>query len=346
MATVAHRIDELRRLIESHNYKYYVEANPEISDLEFDKLLQELQDLERKHPELITPDSPTQRVGGQPIEGFETIRHCLPMRSIDNTYNETDLREFDARVRRWLKGEQPEYVVDHKIDGVAVSLTWEDGVFTLAATRGDGERGDNITHNARTIQGIPLHLRSDRHKSPHVLEVRGEVFMTNKELSRLNEIQEKRGERLFANPRNAAAGTLKLLDPRQAAERRLRFMAHGVGWLEGLDVSTHLEFLDRIRAFAIPTVPHSQALDSVDAVLAYCNEQFQERHALESETDGMVVKVNDLAQRERLGATSKAPRWIIAYKVELWQASTRINDIFVQVGKTGTLTPVADLETV
>ncbi len=344
MSANGRRAEELRRLIDYHNYKYHVEAKPEISDREYDALYKELEKLEAANPELITADSPTQRVGGQPIEGFVTVRHRLPMLSIDNTYNADELREFDRRVRKLLGGEPVTYVVELKIDGVAISLTYEDGLLTVGATRGDGERGDDVTHNLRTIRDIPLRLQAE--PPPAVFEVRGEVYMTNTELSRLNKLQAEHGGRLFANTRNAAAGTLKLLDPRLSAKRQLRFFAHSEGQLEGLRVKTHQEFLDLVRAYGIAVVPHSAPLDSIDAALAYCKDQLEARHAFDYETDGMVVKVNDFAQRDKLGATSKAPRWVIAYKVELWQASTRIKDIHVQVGKTGTLTPVADLETV
>src|SRR5207302_11221865 len=219
-------IEQLRKEIEYHNHKYYVEAAPEISDREFDRLMQRLQEWEKEHPELVTPDSPTQRVGGQPLTGFRQVQHRVPMLSIDNTYKEADLREFDARTRRWLKGEQPEYVVEQKIDGVSVTLLYEKGRFTLGATRGDGTRGDDITQNLRTVRDIPLRLRTDHHRAPEVLEVRGEVYLTTTELSRLNKLQTERVGRLFANTRNAAAGSLKLLDPRLCGQRRLRFFAH------------------------------------------------------------------------------------------------------------------------
>jgi DNA ligase (NAD+) len=346
MPSIAERIDELRRVIDYHNFKYYVEAQPEISDLQYDRLYAELRQLEDEHPELITPDSPTQRVPEKPSEGFVAVRHRRPMLSIDNTYNAQELGEFDRRVGKLLGGEKVEYVVEQKIDGVAVALTYEDGRFTLGATRGDGERGDDITTNLRTVRDVPLRLRSERQAIPALLEVRGEVYLTNRELARLNKAQAERGERLFANPRNAAAGSLKLLDARITAERGLRFFAHSEGAIEGVHAATHVAFFELMRDLGIPAVPHSGALESIDAVLAYCEEQIEARHALDYETDGMVVKVNDLAQRERLGATSKAPRWVIAYKVELWQAVTRIKDIRVQVGRTGMLTPVADLETV
>jgi DNA ligase (NAD+) len=343
---VQSRIEKLRTQIEHHNYKYYIEDHPEISDLEFDRLMKELQDLEKLHPELITPDSPTQRIGEQPIEGFRQFVHAVPMLSIENTYNEEEVREFDARVQRLLQGKIPLYVVEHKIDGVSASLLYENGRFTLGLTRGDGVRGDDITHNLRTVRDIPLRLMDSEEKVPEVLEVRGEVYMTNTELSRLNKLQSERSERIFANCRNAAAGSLKLLDPRQSSRRVLRFFAHSEGRLGGLHLSTHFEFLGWVRKFGIPVVPHSAVLNTIGDVLNYCEETLEARSALDYETDGLVIKVNSISHRDLLGATSKSPRWVIAYKVELWQSSTQILDIKVQVGKTGTLTPVADLKTV
>lgn len=339
-------IEELRRVIEYHNYKYYVENNPEISDLEFDRLMERLKKLEEQYPEFQSPDSPTQKVGGQPIEGFQHVRHDPPMLSVDNTYSEMELREFDARVRKMLHPERPEYMVEHKIDGVSVSVIYEDGRLVLGATRGDGETGDDITHNIRTVRGLPLRLRSDKHQPPARLEVRGEVYMTNADLARVNELQKKRGERTFANPRNAAAGSLKLLDPRICAERRLRFFAHSEGATDDLPMHRHSDFLQYLRELGLPVVPHAGPFDRIDKVVQWCNAEMERRHELEYETDGFVVKVNDFRQRDKLGATSKAPRWAIAYKIELWQASTRIKNIFVQVGKTGVLTPVAELEPV
>ncbi len=344
--SVEKKIEELRKKIEYHNYKYYIEDNPEISDLEFDKTMRELKDLERQHPELITHDSPTQRVGEQPIEGFRQVLHRVPMLSIENTYNEDEVREFDVRIRRLLENDDPQYVVEHKIDGVSASLLYEKGRFTQGLTRGDGTRGDDITHNLRTVRDIPLRLFAPAEKVPEVLEIRGEIYMTNTELSRLNKLQSERGERIFANCRNAAAGSLKLLDPRQCAQRNLRFFAHSEGQRSGLSMSTHLEFLDLIRGFGIPVVPHSQVLNSIEDVLAYCKENLEARSMLNYETDGQVIKIDSLSQRDALGSTSKSPRWVIAFKVELWQSSTQINDIHVQVGKTGILTPVAELQTV
>ncbi len=340
------RIEALRNRIEYHNYKYFIEANPEISDLEFDRLMRELQDLESQNPELVTPDSPTQRIGGQPIEGFRQVSHRIPMLSIENTYSEAEVREFDARIRRLLQGENPLYIVEHKIDGVSASLLFEDGIFTLGLTRGDGSRGDDITHNLRTVRDIPLRMLCRKEKAPPALEIRGEIYMTNSELSRLNKLQAERGERIFANCRNAAAGSLKLLDPRQCGQRNLRYYAHSEGYLSGLSLSAHDEFLGLIRQLGIPVVPHSGVLNTIEDALAYCKETLEARGALDYETDGLVIKVNSIPQREKLGSTSKSPRWVIAYKVELWQSSTQVQDIHVQVGKTGTLTPVAELQTV
>jgi DNA ligase (NAD+) len=340
------RLEELHRLLDYHNRKYYVDAQPEISDREFDRLLDELRDLERQHPEWVTPDSPTQRVGGAPLQEFASVRHRVPMLSIENTYNPGELREFDGRVRKLLSGQPFSYIVEQKIDGVSLSLVYEHGLLVRAATRGDGQVGDDITANVRTIKAIPLRLADPRQPPPAVLEVRGEVYMTNTELGRLNQLNQARGERLLMNPRNATAGTLKLLDPKLCAERRLLFFAHGEGDLGELPLESHLEFLDLVKRAGIPVVPHSPALTDIAAVLDYCEAEFEKRNDLDYETDGMVVKVNEYAPRQTLGATSKAPRWVIAYKVEIWQGSTTIRDITVQVGKTGVLTPVAELEPV
>lgn len=343
--SIQDRIEELRRLIEVHNQRYYIEAAPEISDLEFDRLMLELRELERRHPELVSPSSPTQRVGGGPIDGFRSVLHPVPMLSIENTYSEGEVREFDGRIRRLLEGETPRYIVEQKIDGVSASLRYDHGLFSLGLTRGDGVRGDDITHNLRTVRDIPLRLGGPG-PVPPVLEVRGEVYMTHSELSRLNRLQAEAGERVFANCRNATAGSLKLLDPRQSSRRNLRFFAHSEGCLEGLEPSSHAAFLDMVRGCGIPVVPHSRVYDSIDGVLAWCANALEEREGLDYETDGMVIKIDSFAQRERLGATSRSPRWLIALKVELWQAETRVLDIRVQVGKTGTLTPVAELQTV
>jgi DNA ligase (NAD+) len=338
---VEREIARLRAEIHRHNRLYYVEAAPEISDREFDQLLKRLEELEAAHPELITPDSPTQRVGGEPLEGFKSVTHAVPMLSIDNTYNYDELREWDARVRKGLSADEPvRYVVELKVDGVAVSLRYEDGTFTLGATRGDGERGDDITANLRTVREIPLVLEGD---PPSLLEVRGEVFMTNKELVRLNELRRAADETPFANPRNATAGSLKLLDPKLCGQRRLRFVSHGLGESKGVESRSYYELVQKMKGWGIPVSPHTQVFDSIDGVIEYAHAWESRRNTLDFQTDGLVVKVDDLNQRRRLGARSKSPRWVIAFKYEAEQAVTKIVGITVQVGKTGKLTPVADL---
>jgi DNA ligase (NAD+) len=338
------RASELRHLIDHHNYLYYVEAKTEISDKEFDKLYDELKKLETDNPELITPESPTQRVGGEPIGSFVTVRHREPMLSIDNTYNAEEVREFDRRVKRLLSGEPVEYVVELKIDGVAISLTYENGRFAVGATRGDGERGDDVTHNLKTVMGLPLRLRGDH--PPALFEARGEVYMNREDLVRLNREREKEGLEPFANPRNFTAGSLKLLDPRLCAKRRLRLFAYAQGAMEGLEVKTHLEVLDLLRKFGFPVNPHIESFNSIDKVIEYCNSWAERRHDLPYNTDGLVIKVNDLNQRRLLGTTSKAPRWVAAYKFAAEQALTKIRTIEVNVGRTGVLTPFAELEPV
>jgi DNA ligase (NAD+) len=344
MPSVQERAQELRRLINHHNYLYYVEARPEISDRDFDQLLNELKKIEAEHPELVTPDSPTRRVGGQPIEGFATVRHRAPMLSIDNTYSAEELREFDRRVRKLLGGAAVSYVVELKIDGVAVSLSYEDGLFTVGATRGDGEMGDDVTHNLRTIGSVPLQLRTN--SPPKLFEARGEVYLERAELARINRERTNKGLEVFANPRNLAAGTLKMLDPRVAAQRRLRLFTYALGVCEGVEVKTHREALDRMRGYGFPVNPHIETFDSIDEVIAYCDSWAGRRSELAYDTDGMVIKVNDFAQQRRLGSTSKAPRWVVAYKFAAEQALTKLLKIELQVGKLGTLTPVGHLEPV
>jgi DNA ligase (NAD+) len=347
MATAAHRIDELRRLINHHNYLYYVDARPEISDREFDALLEELKGLEAAHPDLVTPDSPTQRVGGQPIQGFATVAHRFPMLSIDNTYNPDELREFDRRVRKLVPDEAVTYVVELKIDGVAISLTYEQGRFTVGATRGDGERGDDVTHNLRTIHELPLRLRTDKSlAAPDLLEARGEVYMTREELVRINRERKARNLEPFANPRNSAAGALKMLDPRLAAKRHLRLFTYGLETPNQVVIRSHQQALDLLRRYGFPVNSNIAAFDSIDAVVEYCLSWADRRNDLPYETDGMVIKVDDYEQRRRLGSTSKAPRWMVAYKFAAEQALTKLLSIDLQVGKSGMLTPVANLEPV
>lgn len=344
MPSSAQRAQELQKLLHHHNYLYYVEAKPEISDREFDRLLEELKELEAKHPELQTPDSPTLRVGGQPIDGFKQVRHREPMLSIDNTYSPTEVREFDKRVRKALGGESVTYVVELKIDGVAISLTYEKGLFTLGATRGDGDKGDEVTHNLKTVRDLPLRLQTK--DPPVLLEVRGEVYMTREDLVRVNQDRKAKGLDLYANPRNLTAGSLKLLDPKLCAERRLRLFAYGLGAVEGLRFKSHQQALKQFKEFGFPLNPHTQAFDTIDGVLDCCAGWEKKLGDLPYETDGIVIKVDDLDQRRRLGMTSKAPRWVVAYKFEQEQAITKLLDIVVDVGKNGVLTPVAHLETV
>ena len=338
---VVNEIKALREEISRHNRLYYEEAAPEISDREYDRLMARLMELEAEHPELLTPDSPSQRVGGAPLAEFQSVVHAVPMLSIDNTYNFDEVREWDARVRRGLNpGEPVTYVVELKVDGVAVSLRYEEGRFVLGATRGDGERGDDITANLRTVREIPLVLHG---RPPALLEVRGEVFMTNPELARLNELRRAEGEKPFENPRNSTAGSLKLLDPRICAQRRLRFISHGLGEAQGLHETSYEKIIRKMKEWGIPVSPLTRTYDSIDQVIEHARDWEHRRNTLNFQTDGLVIKVDDLGQRERLGSRSKSPRWTIAFKYEAEQAITKITHISVQVGKTGKLTPVADL---
>jgi DNA ligase (NAD+) len=340
MATsVKAEIEKLRDELRRHNRLYFVDAKPEITDLEYDRLMARLVKLEAEHPEFDAPDSPSKQVGGTPVEGFETVEHKVPMLSIDNVYEEPALDEFDARIRKLVNGEPIEYAVEYKIDGVAIAVTYENGVLTRAVTRGDGNRGDEITNNARTIRGLPLRLRTK--KPPAVLEVRGEAYISNSDFARLVAERTGKGHEAFANPRNTAAGGLKLLDPKLAAERKLRFFAHGTGIVEGVEFKTHREFLQSIRDWDIPSTPNVQFCAGIEKAREAANEMAKEVHTLDFEVDGIVLKVNDFAQRARMGRTSKAPRWLVAYKWEKYEATTLVEDIDVHVGKTGTLTPFA-----
>jgi DNA ligase (NAD+) len=337
-------IQRLRDEIRYHDRKYYVEAQPEISDRDYDRLLQQLKALETQHPGLITPDSPTQRIGDQPIAGLTQVPHRVPMLSIENTYNTAELREFAARTSRLLPGERIEWVVELKIDGAAVALVYEDGILVRALTRGNGVLGDDITHNIRTIGDVPLRLSGP--DVPRVLEVRGEVYTTNSDLVALNERQRAAGLPPYANPRNLAAGAMRMLDPRICATRRLRVFCHGVGYCEGLRADNHMDFLSEIGRYGLPPTPHVECFASFEAAVEHCEQLVERLHELDFEVDGLVLKVNNFAQRARLGTTSKSPRWVVAYKWEKWEATTRLRAINVQVGKTGAITPVAELEPV
>lgn len=343
-AVTKKEIEKLRRELERHNRLYYVDATPEISDLEFDKLLKKLEALEVKHPAYDSPDSPTKKVGGAPIDGFTTVPHRLPMLSIDNVYDADELREFDKRTRKALEGMTFHYTLEYKIDGVALAVIYEDGHLVQGLTRGDGRQGDDVTHNVRTIGGIPLRL--DGKKVPKLLEIRGEAYIGNADFAHLRAAQEERGEEPFKNPRNACAGSLKLLDPKLCAARKLRFIAHGIGAAEGGDFKTHRDYLKQVQQFGMPITPGVQAFKDIDAALEHCEVMVENLHAVDFEVDGIVVKIDEFSIREELGSTSKSPRWLIAYKWERYEGITRVKDVTVQVGKTGTLTPVAEFEPV
>ncbi len=335
---------ELAEALRRHDRLYYVEARPEISDQAYDALMAELLALEEAHPELVAPDSPSQRVGGEPTGDFPTVAHAVPMRSIDNTYNEEELRKFDERVAKGLDGEPYRYVVELKLDGVAMSLRYENGVLVRAATRGDGQRGDDVTPNVRTIHAVPLRLADE---APPALEVRGEVFMRQDEFERVNRERREREEEEFRNPRNTTAGTLKQKDPAAVARRRLEFYAYEMVVDAGGDPPLrHAHTLERLQALGVPVNPHYRVCGDIGAVLDACHEWQARRTTLDYEIDGLVVKVDDRRQREDLGFTSKAPRWAIAYKFPAEVAQTRLKEIRVQVGKTGTITPVAVMEPV
>jgi len=345
---VKKRVEKLREEIRHHDYRYYVLNQPEISDKEYDDLLKKLKQLERQYPELITTDSPTQRVGEQPLEGFKTVKHRVAMLSLDNTYSPEEIKEWDKRVHKGIPGEKVEYVVELKIDGVGVSLTYEKGVFVVGATRGDGIIGDEITQNLKTVKSIPLKfLAPELSQLPDLIEVRGEVFMEKSDFEKLNQEKKKKGEALFANPRNAAAGSLKLLDSRLTAERRLNCFIHSFGTLEGGTVyKTHWEFLQSIKRLGLRVNPEVKLCKDIDEVISYCGDWEKKRPRLSYEIDGMVIKINSLQQQKRLGYTMRSPRWAIAYKFPAQQATTNLMDIILQVGRTGVITPVAVLEPV
>ncbi len=338
------RVAELREEIRRHDVHYYVEDKPVITDRQYDALLAELKQFETQHPDLVTPDSPTQRVGGQPIAGFASVRHAVPMLSIDNTYDEAQVREFDARVAKLLGDEKYRYVIDPKVDGVAVSLTYVDGLLTTAATRGDGETGDDVTHNVRVLRSVPLRLLGK--EVPARLEVRGEIYWPMDDFLRFNAQRAKAGEEEFKNPRNATAGTLKQLDPKNLAGRNLRFVAHGYGAVEPMPAKTWSDFTKALARWGLPTSPDQSLAADVDAVLESIHAWDKKRHTLPYLVDGLVIKVDSLAQRDELGTTSRFPRWCIAYKFEPEQAESVVLRVDYQVGKQGTITPRAALSPV
>jgi DNA ligase (NAD+) len=354
---VIEKIENLRAKIRYHDGKYYVENMPEIADYEYDQLMKELGKLETSYPQFITPDSPTQRVGGEPVSEFAPFEHRIPMLSIENTYSDEELREFDKRIRRLLKDarlndevgqvDEIEYVVEHKIDGIAITLWYENGVFTRGATRGNGFRGDDVTTNLRTVKNIPLRfLGTDQIKIPPVIEIRGEIYLPDKDFQILNQRREEAAEPQFANPRNAAAGSLKLLDPHTTAKRPLSLFAYAFGYGGNSKYTTHIECLEAIKKFGFPVNPHYKLCKNIDEAVSYCNSWESKRDELDYQVDGMVIKVNSLELHDKLGSTSKAPRWVMSYKYHPEETTTTIEAITVQVGKTGTLTPVAELSPV
>jgi DNA ligase (NAD+) len=342
--SIENQIAKLRDEIREHDRRYYVENAPTISDLEYDKLLARLKELEAAHPEHITPDSPTQRLGDEPVAELEHVQHRVPMLSMDNTYSIEELQRYGERTAKLLAGEEIAWVVELKVDGVAVAITYENGQLARGATRGDGYVGDDITHNLRTMKDVPRRLAGSN--LPSAVEIRGEVYMTNADLAELNARQQAAGLKLYANTRNSAAGSVRLLDPSIARQRHLRFFAHGVGYIDGLPTNSHWEFLQLLGDWNVPPTPHAERFENFAAAVEYCQSLIGRLHELDFEVDGLVLKVDRFDQRSRLGATSKAPRWLVAYKFEKYEATTRVNNIFITVGKSGALTPTADLEPV
>lgn len=336
------RIKELRELIDYHNYRYYVLDNPEITDAEYDKLMRELIFLESQFPQLITPDSPSQRVGGEPLEAFKKVTHREPMISLADAFSEEELRDFNRRVTENV-GNQVEYVVELKIDGLAVSLTYENGLLVTAATRGDGVVGEDVTQNVKTIKSVPLRLNIQKDKIPMVIEVRGEIYLSKEGFKKLNEEREEMGLPTFANPRNAAAGSIRQLDSKITAKRPLSTFMYALGYVEGIEFNTHLEVLEFYKACGFKVNPHIKSFNNFDDVIDYCMSWKEKRHSLPYEIDGIVIKVNSLHFQKILGSTAKTPRWAIAYKFPAEQKISVIEDIVVSVGRTGVLTPNAVL---
>ncbi|MBG87264.1 MAG: DNA ligase (NAD(+)) LigA [Verrucomicrobiales bacterium] len=337
------RHSKLAEEIRRHDKAYYVEGTPTISDHAYDMLYRELLDLEKEHPEMVTPDSPSQRVGGAPLDGFESVRHAIPMKSLDNTYSPDEVRDFVKRVQKLLPEEELDWTVEPKVDGVAICLRYENGMLVAGITRGDGTTGDDVTENVKTIRGLPLKLQGN---VPSVLELRGEVYMTRSGFAKLNDKREAEGEERFANARNATTGTLKQLDPKITAQRPLQAILYGLGQVQGDTPPTQQEFLDWLKSMGVKASERNWLCKTEDELISAIDELDQVRDGFDYETDGAVMKLNSVALRERCGSTSKAPRWAIAYKYAPEQAETVLKDITIQVGRTGALTPVAELEPV
>jgi DNA ligase (NAD+) len=345
---VTKTIEKLREEIAYHNYRYYVLDNPVISDAEYDLLMVKLEELEKEHPELITPDSPTQRVGAKPLEQFGTVSHTIPMLSLQNAFEGKGVEEFEERIKRFLgTGEELEYVTEPKMDGLAVEIVYVEGKFTQASTRGDGYTGEDVTQNIKTIRSVPMRLQSVRDGVlPRRLEVRGEVFIPISDFEKLNKKRGAAGEQLFANPRNAAAGSLRQLDPQVTSARPLDIFCYGVGVVEGITFSSHLETLEGLKGWGLKVNPHIKVCRGVKEVIAYYIDMEERRDDLPYEVDGVVMKVNSLQLQDRLGTLTRSPRWALAYKFKPRQKVTRVKDITVNVGRTGALTPTAILEPV
>ncbi len=345
-AEVRARVEALRAEIRRHDYLYHVLDRPEITDAEYDRMFRELVDLEARYPELVVPDSPTQRAGAPPAAEFRPVPHALPMLSLQNCFRDEELVEWHDRVRRLLGEERVEYVCEPKLDGLSVELVYEDGVFVVGSTRGDGRVGEDVTANLRTIRQLPLRLFPVNGSVPRLLEVRGEVYMEKAAFLRLNEERARRGEPEFANPRNAAAGSLRQLDPAITARRPLKLFCYHVGRVEGIEIRSQAQLLTTFPSLGLPVNPRWKLCRDLPEVRAYYRELLAQRDEVPYATDGMVVKVNDFSQRERLGEIARAPRWAIAYKFPAEEAVTRVREIVVQVGRTGALTPVAHLDPV
>ncbi|RLB01889.1 MAG: DNA ligase (NAD(+)) LigA, partial [Deltaproteobacteria bacterium] len=344
---IRERVQRLRKEIEYHNYRYYVLNDPVISDPEYDALMRELEELERQYPELITPNSPTQRVGAPPLEEFGTVEHTIPMLSLANAFNEEEVLEFDRRVKRFLGTDQDvEYTAEPKMDGVAVEVVYERGELVVGSTRGDGYRGEDITQNIRTIRTIPLFLMEDEEPVPERLAVRGEVYMEIEDFKRLNREREERGEAPFANPRNAAAGSLRQLDPSITARRPLNIFFYGIGEVVGREFESQWEVLQTLPKWGLRVNPLVELCPDIQRAVQYYRRILDLKDELPYEMDGVVLKVNSFELQRRLGEVSRSPRWAVAFKFPAEEATTRVLDIVVQVGRTGVLTPVALLEPV
>ena len=336
----AQKIKNLRQKIQCHEKKYYVDNAPQISDYEFDLLVKELQKLEQEFPDLITPESPTQRVGEQALDGFASVEHTAPMLSLDNSYNEQELREFEGRIKKIIPSEKIEYVAELKIDGLGIAIIYRDGIFSQAITRGDGLRGDDVTANVKTIKSLPLTIDTNQD-----VEARGEIYLPFSSFRKINQEREKEGEPIFANPRNAAAGSIRMLNPKDVAQRNLDMFLYSV-FLDGTESKSQWENLEILNKFHMKTNPTSRLCSSLEEVFDFYDEWCEKRESLDYDVDGIVIKVNSTEQQKLLGSTAKFPRWAISFKFPARQATTKIKDILIQVGRTGALTPVAILESV